>query len=250
MSTRKAVDSGQRATHSVGPFVVYSAGGLFSQHELVTNVLLKEAVWRLSDGRFQLYLPQSKEARGLDRPDIEAFIRNQDLLAVVKCDIILARFDGLELDSGTVVEFTMAKNLGKPSVTLRSDFRRLAGKDLGDPYNLMVKSWPRNVDVHIDTFMACAGFLAEEREVLGGGESAKALMEAELGAVQKSVGELGERIVEALEAALNTQSPYPPEYQEAVYRTLRYSPGSGFDQLLTEDVLSEIIHRLRKNGTL
>jgi hypothetical protein len=40
----------------------------------------------------------------LDRPDVEAYIRNDDLVEVVKADILLARIDGLELDSGLVVE--------------------------------------------------------------------------------------------------------------------------------------------------
>ncbi|MCK5008483.1 MAG: nucleoside 2-deoxyribosyltransferase, partial [Spirochaetales bacterium] len=118
MNKSKVVDSTQEVTHSVGPYTVYSAGGLFTQHDLATNVLIKEAVWRLSDGKFQLFLPQSRELRELNRPDIEAYIRNGDLLEVVKADIILARFDGLELDSGTVVEFAMAKHLGKPTVIL------------------------------------------------------------------------------------------------------------------------------------
>ena len=67
-------------------------------------------------GKFQLFLPQSRELRELDRPDVEAHIRNTDLLEVMKANIILARFDGLELDSGTVVEFVMAKSLGKATV--------------------------------------------------------------------------------------------------------------------------------------
>jgi hypothetical protein len=39
------------------------------------------------------------------------------------------------------------------------------------------------------------------------------------------------------EAVLKMESPYPPEHQESAYRAFRYCPGSGFDQLLTEDEL-------------
>lgn len=123
---------------SAGPYIVYSAGGLFTQDELATNVLLKEAVWKLSEGKYQLFLPQSRELQALDRPNVEAYIRNTDLLEVVKADIVLARFDGLELDSGTVVEYTVAKCLGKPTVLLRTDFRRVSFGGLCEPYNLMV----------------------------------------------------------------------------------------------------------------
>ena len=46
------------------------------------------------------------------------------------------------------------------------------------------------------------------------------------------------------------ESPYPPEYQEIVYKASKFSAGSGFDKMLKEDELGEIIERLRKNGTL
>jgi nucleoside 2-deoxyribosyltransferase len=250
LAERKDVASAQRATHSVGPYLVYSAGGLFTQHDLATNVLIKEAIWRLSDGRFQPYLPQSKEARDLDRPDVEAFIRNKDLLAVVRCDIILARFDGLELDSGTIVEFAMAKALGKPTVILRSDTRRLSGRALDDPYNLMLKSWPRTLVIHTDSFLSYAGFLSQKRQAQSERESFQTTMEAELEAVQRSTDEIAVHIIAGLEAVLKLKSPFPREYQEVVYQALRHSPGSGFDQLLTEDELAVIIQRLRNNGTL
>jgi nucleoside 2-deoxyribosyltransferase len=250
VSKNKAVDPTQGATNSVGPYTVYAAGGLFTQHELATNVLIKEAVWRLSNGQFQLVLPQSREMRELNRPDVEAHLRNVDLLEVVKADIVMARFDGLELDSGTVVEFTVAKILGKPSVVLRCDFRRLYGKGLSEPYNLMVKSWPRTVEVHIDSYLANAGLLAEELNALGDSGTFQATMKAELNAVRKGVDEIAKEVIDGLEAAIKMESPYPPEHQEIVYKALRYSPGHGFDQLLTENELDGIIGRLRTNGTL
>ena len=244
------VDSTQRAANSVGLYTVYAAGGLFTQHELTTNALIKEAVWRLSNGKFQLFLPQSRESQELNRPDVEAYLRNVDLLEVVKADIILARFDGLELDSGTVVEFTMAKSLGKPTVILRCDFRGLSGTGLSEPYNLMVKSWPRNIEVHLDSYVNYARLLSEEHKSLGDSITFQDTLKAELNAVQKAVDEIAKKIIDGLEAVIKMESPYPLEYQEMVYKAMRFSPGSGFDQLLTESELGEIIQRLRKNGTL
>ena len=240
-----AVDSTQGVTNSVGPYKVYAAGGLFTQHELATNVLIKEAVWRLSNGKFQLVLPQSKELKELDA----AYLRNVNLLDVVKADIIIARFDGPELDAGTVVEFAMAKSLGKPTVILRCDYRHLSGKGIDEPYNLMVRSWPRTVEVHIDSLLNYVGLLAEERKALGDRVTFRANIKAELNTVQKGVDEIAKKIIDGLEAVIKMKSPYPPEYQEIVYKASRYSPGSGFDQLLTENELGEIIQRLRKNGT-
>jgi nucleoside 2-deoxyribosyltransferase len=251
MNEAKSVDTTPGATNSAGPYMVYSAGSLFTQDELATNVMIKEAVWRLSNGKFQLFLPQSRELRELDRPDVEAHLRNTDLLEVVKADIILARFDGVELDSGTVVEFTMAKSLGKPTVILRCDFRRLSGTSgLTEPYNLMVKNWPRTIEIYLHSYQVWASLFTNECQALGDGDTFQTTMKAELGTVQKSVDEIAMQVIAGLEAVTKMKSPYPPEYQEVVYKASRFSPGSGFDQLLTASELGEIIQRLRKNGTL
>jgi len=236
--------------NTAGLYTIYSAGGLFTQDELATNVMIKEAVGRLSLGKFQIFLPQSREIQELDQPNIEAFIRNTDLLEVVKADILLARFDGLQLDSGTVVEYMLAKFLGKPTVILRSDFRSAFSLPECGPYNLMVKNWPRTVEVHLHSYQIWAELFAEERQGSGNHGSLQGLLKAELSTLQKSVDEVAQQVISALEAVINMKSPYPSEYQEVVYQTSIFSPGSGFDELLTTSELSEIIKRLRKNGTL
>ncbi len=250
MTGKEAVKPNLGATNTAGPYKIYSAGGLFTQDELATNVLIKEAVWQLSNGKFQLFLPQSREMQELNRSDVEAYIRNTDLLEVVKADIVLVRFDGVELDSGTVVEFAMANFLGKPTVILRCDLRRVSYAGLCEPYNLMVKNWPRTVEVQLNSFEVWADLFAKERQGLGDSEALHSTMRAELGTLQKSVAEIAKQVIAGLEAVIEMKSPYPPEYQEIVYRASRFSPGSGFDELLTSHELDEIIHRLRKNGTL
>jgi nucleoside 2-deoxyribosyltransferase len=250
MKKSKVVDSTQEVTHSAGTYTIYSAGGLFTQDELATNIMIKEAVWRLSNGKFQLFLPQSRELQELDQPNLEAYIRNTDLLEVVKADILLVRFDGLELDSGTVVEYMMAKFLGKPTVILRSDFRSVSFLPLCEPYNSMVKNWPRTIEIHLNSFGIWAELFSAERLAHGDSESLQGLMNAELGTLQKSVDEVAKQVIAALEAVIEMKSPYPPEYQEVVYQAARFSPGSGFDQLLTASELGKIIQRLRRNGTL
>jgi nucleoside 2-deoxyribosyltransferase len=250
MNESKAADTTPEMANAAGPYTIYSAGGLFTQDELGTNVMIKEAVWRLSNGKFQIFLPQSREIQELDQPDVEAYIRNTDLMEVVKADIILARFDGLELDSGTVVEYMMAKFLGKPTVILRSDFRSVSFLPLVEPYNLMVKNWPRTVDIHLNSYRLWAELFAEERQDPGDSEPLHELMKAELDTLQKSVDEVAKQVITALEAVIKMKSPYPPEYQEVVYQASRFSPGSGFDELLTTSELAEIMQRLRKNGTL
>jgi nucleoside 2-deoxyribosyltransferase len=232
------------------PYVVYSAGGLFTQDELSMNVLLKEAVWRLSNGRFQLFLPQSREVQELNMGDIEAHIRNTDILEVVKADILLGRFDGPDLDSGTVIEFATAKFLGKPTVILRSDFRRMVFIGAEGPYNSMVKNWPRTVEIQPHSFKIWGELLADECQKIANNDALQDLMNAELGTLKKSVDEIAKQVIGGFETVITMESPYPPEYQEAVYQALRYSLGSGFSDLLTKSELEKIIQRLRNNRSL
>ena len=53
MNESNVVEITPGVNNSVGTYTVYSAGGLFTQGELATNVLIKDAVWRLSNGKFQ-----------------------------------------------------------------------------------------------------------------------------------------------------------------------------------------------------
>jgi hypothetical protein len=61
MTGNESVDSNQGTANDAGPYMIYSAGGLFTQDELATNVMIKESVFRLSNGKFQIFLPQSRE---------------------------------------------------------------------------------------------------------------------------------------------------------------------------------------------
>ena len=231
-------------------YTVYSAGGIFTQHDLATNVFIKDSVWRQSDGKFELVLPQSKELRELDRPDIAAYIRNVDLAQVVKSDMFIARFDGLELDAGTVIEFMLAKFLGKPTVILRCDSRRLGGESLDEPYNLMVKNWPRTTEVHYDSLIKFTGGFAEKWKTLGNVSTFQTAIKAELETVMKGIDEIAQKLVAGLETVLAMKSSYPDEYQEFVYKIIRYSPGSGFEQLISEEELNTLVQKFRESGTL
>jgi hypothetical protein len=175
----------------------------------------------------------------------------------MKADIVIARFDGLELDSGTVVEFITAKTLGKPTVIFRCDYRHLlngivlpTGKDLDVPYNLMVKNWPRTVEVHFESLLNYIDLFAKEGNVHNRGMTFQDIMNTELTTVQKSFDEIAYRLIDALELLTKTESPYPLEYQEFVYKALLYSVGSGFDQLITENEIKEIVEKLRNHDTL
>jgi nucleoside 2-deoxyribosyltransferase len=243
---RNSVDDGT----SLKSYSVYAAGGIFTQHDLASNVFLKDSVWRQSNGKFELILPQSKELRELDRSDIAAYIRNVDLVQILKSDMVMARFDGLELDAGTVVEFMFAKFLGKPAVIMRCDSRRLGGENLDDPYNLMVRNWPRTVEIHFDSLINFVGGFAEEWNTLGNVDTFQMKIKAESNTVMKGFDEIAQRLIQGLEAVLEMKSPYPEEYQEIVYKAMRYSPGGGYEQLLPEEELEDLVEQFRKTGTL
>src|SRR6516165_4048559 len=117
---------------------VYFAGELFSVKHLLGNAALAEAIARLSCGRFVCVLPQNLEDRAMSAHEI----RDQDIVALLNCDLAIFNFDGPELDSGTVAEFMFAKFADIPSLLLRTDFRR-AGDQGADPWNLMLSFYPR-----------------------------------------------------------------------------------------------------------
>jgi hypothetical protein len=71
-----------------------------------------------------------------------------------------------------------------------------------------------------------------------------------LGTVKTSVDDIAHQVIAGFEEVLKMDSPYPNEYQEVVYQAMRYGLGSGFDELLTPDVVHEIVDRFNQNGTL
>jgi hypothetical protein len=144
----------------------------------------------------------------------------------------------------------MAKFLGKPTVILRSDFRSVSFLPLCEPYNSMVKNWPRTIEIHLNSFGIWAELFSAERLAHSDSESLQGFMNAEIGTLQKSVDEVAKQVIAALEAVIEMKSPYPPEYQEVVYQASRYTPGSGFSELMTKSKLEDIVQRLKRNGTL
>src|ERR1700751_2147349 len=117
---------------------VYFAGELFNAKHLAGNAGLAAAIQRRSSGQFRGLRPQTMESR----EEGAHFIRDEDLEHLLCADIAIFNFDGSEIDSGTVVEFMVAKFADIPALLLRTDFRR--GGDQGhDPWNLMLSYYPR-----------------------------------------------------------------------------------------------------------
>lgn len=125
----------------------YLAGDLFSYKALAGNHMLGDAIAEVSQDRFRALLPQSLEMPSERARDI----RNTDYAAVISSDLLIAQFDGTELDSGTVAEFMLAKQLDIPTVLFRSDFRKSGDQETGgDAWNLMLSHFPRTESLTVN----------------------------------------------------------------------------------------------------
>lgn len=183
-----------------GERTVYLAGGLFSARELAGNAALGRAIGEASGGRYRCVLPQEL-AQPVGDPQAT---RDQDIVAMLGCDVAVFQYDGLELDSGTVVEYVLAKVADLPAVLLRTDFRQAGDAPGGDPWNLMTSFFPRT-----------------ERIVLNGIELYQETRGGE-GALMRLVAEA---VCGALDRVLGMPGALPGELAEGVYRWLGMLPG-------------------------
>ncbi len=129
---------------------IYFAGDLFDHKDLAGNLLLANAIEKASNNRYQIMLPQDGECEVVNRTSQS--IRDADFKLLFNCDLIVANFDGTDLDSGTVVEFCFAKMLDIPALLLRTDFRHSGDHSLPDtePWNLMCSHYPRTRVLHLN----------------------------------------------------------------------------------------------------
>ena len=132
------------------PLEIYFAGDLFDSKDLGGNLMLASAIERVSDGRYRVRLPQDGECEVVDRTSQS--IRDADFKLLYNCDLLVANFDGTDLDSGTVVEFCFAKMVDMPALLLRTDFRDGGDNTLpdGEPWNLMCSHYPRTRVLHVN----------------------------------------------------------------------------------------------------
>ena len=205
------------------PITIYWAGALFNHKELIGNLMLAKAVESMSDGRYSVRLPQDVQTP----PSATAIdIRNADLKELIQCDAIVANFDGAELDSGTVVEFCIAKALDMPTVLLRTDFRNVGDAD-GIPWNLMCAGWPRTENLWI-----------------------KSLADYHRHAVEDLHNALAHKIIQSLDKAY-AMKPWLSAKDAAAYfqRTIQ-SIGGGLSELLTDETITAIVERKRRKGLL
>lgn len=214
-------------------FTIYFAGALFDHKQLTGNALLAEAIEMGSEGRYQVVLPQD-----LEQATNRAFvIRNQDLKQVIACDLALFNFDGTELDSGTVVEFLMAKFLDIPAVILRSDFRQSGdqGKE-GDAWNLMCSFYPRTRVVQFNA-------MAWNQEARAGGGTAQACGD-------RLYRRIAAALIDQFDAVRQEPSLFAGEtdWTLRLYEWAARFPGSGMTEACPPDFLAQVVDAKRRKG--
>jgi nucleoside 2-deoxyribosyltransferase len=185
---------------------VYFAGELFNAKHLSGNAALAAAIQRQSGGRIRCVLPQTLESR----EEGAHFIRDEDLEHLISSDLALFNFDGSEIDSGTVVEFMVAKFADIPSVLLRTDFRR--GGDQGqDPWNLMLSFYPRTETCCLDSMAFYKTALTEGLDPVA--------------AADRMLNKIAELVVPKLEALAQTKPILAPDLASPVHDWLVRFPG-------------------------
>lgn len=214
---------------------LYFAGELFSFKHLIGNSVLAAAIHKQSKNRYECILPQSLE----QRETTPHKIRDQDIKTLLSCDVALFNFDGTEVDSGTVVEFMIAKFLDIPAVIIRSDFRKSG--DSSDPWNLMMSFYPRTEVILVDSikeYQECLKamlFVSDEKK--DSNDIAAYSIIANISAMQN----IANKIVSAFDRLVDTESLLP----EYMYQNIYYwvAKAAGFEKRLTSDDLKEIIDR-------
>ena len=208
---------------------IYLAGELFSAKHLAGNAALAEEMGRVSEGRFRCVLPQDLPQGASARR-----IRDEDLRALMRCDAAVFHYDGLELDSGTVVEYLFAKFADMPAVLLRTDFRNAGDQAGGDPWNLMTSFYPRTETVRLNSME-----IYQEALRTGAGSTAAA---SEM--MRRVAGE----VCAALEKVMGQPAVLPRAIGAAVYEWLGKMPG--FEEAGVAEEIREIYAEKVERGML
>ena len=203
-------------------YSVYFAGELFDIKHLVGNAYMAEAIYEKSHGKFLCHLPQDFELRGLN-PHV---IRDQDIQALFAADLAVFNFDGTELDSGTVIEFMLAKFADIPCVLLRTDLR--AAGDQGtarrDPWNLMASFYPRTEVVRAASLIDYR-VLQKQRHPNPIDDVPRLAGQHASATASVICDRLATEVVHALNRLLQVPPVMTPELREGVYDWLASMPG-------------------------
>ncbi len=220
-------------------YTVYFGSEQFTLKHLIGNAYLAEAIFEKSHGKYLCRLPQDFEPRG----KTPRTARDQDIRALLQCDIGLFNYDGTELDAGTVIEFMIAKFADIPAVILRSDIR-LAG-DGQDPWNLMSSNFPRTVNVLTNSLGSYKTF--SQRRQRGFDDTLRLAGQQSSANAQQMCEHVATLCVRALDRVVLMKPAMPKRLRTDVYRWLALMPGlRGKDKALTKELEALLEHKVGK----
>lgn len=196
-------------------YTVYFGGELFSLKHLIGNAWLAEAIYEKSHGKFRCVLPQDFVPPGRGARSM----RDHSLRALVACDLALFNFDGPELDSGTVVEFMIAKFADLPTILVRSDVRH-GGDTRALPWNLMAGGFPRTATVIAPSLPQYRGRLQRRRV----DDAVRLAAQHGSATAQQVCEQTAALCVRALERVLATEPTMPKYLREEAYHWLAQLP--------------------------
>lgn len=223
---------------------IYFAGELFTHKDLAGNAMLAEDIAELSEQRYCSVLPQNFE----QRENNPKRIRDQDLMNLIESDLALFCFDGTELDSGTVVEFMVAKFADIPCVIVRTDYRSKSIGDQADfPWNLMASFYPRS-EVEVIDAMGIYQNIFKEFPLV---EIGDVLIEKRSSDVaQTMVRVLAQAIVDAFDRVLEQNPVLPAASAEVIYDWLARFAGFSIGDEAAVSQLKRALERKRQRGLL
>ena len=223
-------------------YTVYFGSELFTLKHLIGNAYLAEAIYEKSHGKYLCRLPQDFEPRG----KTPRTIRDQDIRALLECDLGLFNYDGTELDAGTVIEFMIAKFADIPAVILRSDIRQ-AG-DGNDPWNLMSSYFPRSVNVLANSLGSYKTIAHRRKRELD--DTLRLAGQQSSADAQLMCEHVAAQCVRALDRAVMLKPALPKRLRTDVYRWLALMPGlrgkekaliKDFEELLDQKVAKRLL---------
>lgn len=228
-------------------YSVYLAGELFDLKHLIGNAYLGESIYEKSHGKFLCHLPQDFELRGLN-PQV---IRDQDIEALYSADLAIFNFDGSELDSGTVIEFMLAKFADIPAVLLRTDLRAAGdqGSARRDPWNLMASFYPRTEVVRMDSLIDYR--VLQQKRHRGPVDDVTRLAAQHSSATAGAIiDRVATKVVEALNKLLVTPPVMTPTMRESVYEWLAVMPGLRGKKKELKAKLAKLLEQKTKRGLI
>lgn len=208
------------------PLKIYFAGELFDFKDLGGNLLLAGAIEKYSGSRYKVMLPQNGECEAVERTPL--VIRDADFKLLFESDLIVANFDGTDLDSGTVVEFCFAKMIDMPALLLRTDFRHSGDQESpgSDPWNLMCSNYPRTEVRHINSILLY-------HQCRTGNSAAKQL--------ELFYKLLAQQVIDALDTLLEQNSWLQRDMVAAQYKNAIKSIGGNMKDIFSDSSIEELV---------